>query len=322
MTASTKGGLLMTHAEKLDRGEARRALTYDNPAYPIEDWDNGSWSVQNWFERTAWKTLHNTQYGRPADESEPHPALWEDPLLRQIYLLDLATFVTAEYTSILAVSGMVKLAPDEVSQLHLSTQVLDEARHYEVFCRRLADFGVTPERRKELTQRVTTPAMQRFYDLILEQVDKGDFIATSLAQNITLEGMAYPIYRYEIKYWSRFDPSLSQVIRGAFADEAHHVGYGEAIMRGHLGRLGSDARNRAIRLIHDFETLMTEVFEGMINHYIGLYQEAANNHLDIIGDLEIFPGRIMANITEEEQVRLLLSEIQREHGRRLGRIGI
>ena len=312
----------MASAENLAQNEATRPLAYDNPAYPVQEWDNGSWSVQNWFERTAWRTLHGTQYGRPEGSDEPHPALHEDPLLRQIYLLDLATFVTAEHTSVMAVSGMVKLAPDEVSQVHLSTQVLDEARHYEVFCRRLADFGITPEKRKTLTAQVTTPAMRRFYDLIHEQVDKGDFIASSLAQNITLEGMAYPVYRYEIKYWSRFDPNLSHVIRGAFADEAHHVGFGEAMMRGHFSKLGSDQRNSAIRLIHDFELLMTEVFEGLIKHYIGLYQEAANNHLDLIGDLEIFPGRMMADVTEEEQVRLLLAEIKAEHNRRLARIGI
>ena len=134
--------------------------------------------------------------------------------------------------------------------------------------------------------------------------------------------MLFRSYRYEIRYWSRFDPSLSQVIRGAFADEAHHVGFGEAIMCSHFKRLGGAQRNQAGRLVREFESLMTEVFEGMIRHYIGLYQEAANNHLDLIGDLEIFPGRTMAQITEEEQVRLLLEEIKREHGRRLARIGL
>ena len=297
-------------------------LAYDNPAYPVQEWDNGTWSVQNWLERTGWRGLRDTSYGRPNAVDEPHPALQEDPLLRQIYLIDLATFITAEHTSVMAVSGMVRLAPDEVSRVHLSTQVLDEARHYEVFCRRMADFGLTPEQRNQMTAQVTTPAMRKFYDLIEEQVDKGDFLASSLAQNITLEGMAYPVYRYEIRYWSRFDPSLSQVIRGAFADEAHHVGFGEALMRGHFSKMGSTERNHALRLIGQFETLMTEVFEGMINHYIGLYQEAANNHLDLMGDLEIFPGRKMADVTEEEQVRLLLSEIKHEHSRRLARIGI
>jgi DnaJ-domain-containing protein 1 len=297
-------------------------LAYDNPAFDCEDFDQKRWSIQSWFERTAWKTLNGTRYGRAADDDRPSRHLWEDPLLRQIYLLDIASFITAERTSLQAVSGMIGCAPDEPTQIHLSTQVLDEARHYEVFCRRLADFGITPAQREQLERQVVTKAMRGFYDLILEQVDKRDFIGASLAQNITMEGMAYPIYRYEIKYWSRFDPALSRIIRGAFADEAHHVGFGEAVVRSQLKGLSVDKRNEMVRLLHDMQRLMTEVFEQVITHYIGLYQEAANNHMDLIGDLEIFPGQTMAGLSEEDQARTLLKEIKAEQDARLRHIGV
>jgi 1,2-phenylacetyl-CoA epoxidase catalytic subunit len=302
--------------------ESEYRLTHDNPAYVTQEWHERRWSAQSWFERTAWKTLQGTRYGRDPEDQSPSSFLWDDPLLRQIYLLDIASFVTAERTSMVAVSGMVRCAPDESSQIHLSTQVLDEARHLEVFCRRLADFGITPAQREQLEQQVTTRAMRNFYDLIQEQVDKKDFIGASLAQNITMEGMAYPIYRYEIKYWSRFDPGLSRIIRGAFADEAHHVSFGEAIMRSQLKGLGVEKRNQMVALLHDMQGLMTDVFEQVIKHYIGLYQEAANNHMDLIGDLEIFPGQTMANLTEEQQARQLLQEIKAEQAARLRRIGV
>jgi len=312
----------MTHEPSPTSAAPTYRLDYDNPTFAAPDYDERRWSVQSWFERTAWRTLRDTRYGRPADEPCPNPNLWEDPLLRQIYLLDIASFITAERTSMHAVAGMIGLAPDETTQIHLSTQVLDEARHYEVFCRRLADFGITPAKRAQLEQQVTTRAMRAFYDLIHEQVDKRDFIGASLAQNITMEGMAYPIYRYEIRYWSRFDPSLSQIIRGAFADEAHHVGFGEAVVRSQLKQLSVDKRSEMVRLLHDMQTLMTEVFEQVIKHYIGLYQEAANNHMDLIGDLEIFPGQTMANMSEEQQARQLLKEIKAEQAARLAHIGV
>src|SRR5262249_21555997 len=155
----------------------------------------------------------------------------------------------------------------ESSQVFLATQAVDEARHYEVFCHRLTDFGVPPEHRERLMTHVTTPNMRKFYDLIIEQVDKKNFITAMLAHNIILEGMAYPIYRYEAKYWSRLDPGLSQIIRGTFADEVHHVGFGEAIMRQHIGQ-SSSIKNTIRRLERDFHLLMTEVFEGVIRHYI------------------------------------------------------
>jgi hypothetical protein len=81
-------------------------------------------------------------------------------------------------------------------------------------------------------------------------------------------------------------------------------------------------RNRIDALLKDFERLMTGVFEAVIDHYIGLYQAAADAHMDLMGDIAIFPGRRMAELTEEEQVRLLLEEIRQEHAHRLAAVGI
>ena len=285
-------------------------------------WNDGRWDVQSWLERTAWRSLRDTRYGRANAGATEHPALREDPLLQKVYLLDVALFIGAERTSYLAVAGMIGFAPDESAQVQLGTQVVDECRHYEVFSRRLEDFGVTPERRERLIKEYTTPSLQKFYDLILEQVDRRDFFASAIAQNLVLEGMAYPLYRYEIKYWSRFDPGLSKTIQGAFADESHHVGFGEAICAAEVRKVGADQRNKLARLLSDCHKLMSAAFEEVIKRYIGLYQECANQYIDEMGDIEIFPNRLLANVTEEEQARFLLQEIQREHGDRLGRIGL
>lgn len=296
-------------------------LERDNPCFVPQPWDNGKFHIQSWLERSAWRNLKDSEYGCKTDVPPPHPALREDPLLLQIYKIDIATFLTAERVSMKGISSLVSCAPDESSQVFLATQALDEARHYEVFCRRLADFGVTPEQRERLMQQVTTPAMKRFYDLIAEQVDKRNFVSAIVAHNVVLEGMAYPVYRYETKYWSRFDPGLSHIIQGAFADEVHHVSYGEAMIREYI-KNDVAVRNRIRELAAQFHLLMSEVFEGVIRHYIGLYQEAANGYTELMGDLEIFPGHHMARLSEEEQVRMLLKEIQSEHTRRLARVGL
>lgn len=310
------------HMENLhDQATLSYELDRSNPAYPPCQWDNGRFGIQTWLEQTPWLHLKNTRYGLKEGVAKPIPGLWEDPLLSQIHKIDIAMFLTAERISYQNISALVSAAPDEQSQLFLATQTLDEARHYEVFCRHLADFGVTPEQREGMMARVTTPAMQKFYDLICEQVDKRNFLTAMLSHNIILEGMAYPLYRYQRKYWSRLDPGLSQIIEGAFADEVHHVTFGEAIMRQHA-RGGEQQRNELRRLTADFHKLMIEVFEGVINHYVGLYQEAANNYMEIMGDIEIFPGRTMVTLSEEDQVRWLLREVQNEHSARLVRIGL
>ncbi len=296
-------------------------LERTSPHFTAGPWDNGTFGVQTWLERTPWRTLRGSQYGCQPDIAPPSELVWEDPLLNQIYKLDIATFLTAEKVSVDGISRMVSLAPDEASRVFMATQALDEARHFEVFSRRMADFGVTPAERHGLMQRVTTPQMRQFYDLIGEQVDRGDYVAALIAHNVILEGMAYPVYRYEIKYWSRLDAGLAQMIQGAFADEVHHVSYGEAYVRSLLQ--GDVAlRNRVDGLLRDFERLMTGVFEAVIDHYIGLYQAAANAHLPLMGDIMIFPGRRMAELSEEDQVRLLLKEVRDEHTQRLATLGI
>jgi 1,2-phenylacetyl-CoA epoxidase catalytic subunit len=296
-------------------------LLRNEPHLTSGDWDDGSFGIQRWLERTPWQSLRDSNYGYGKDVAPPNELLWEDPLLNQIYKLDIATFLTAEKLSVEGISKLVSLAPDEASQLFMATQVIDEARHFEVFTRRLADFGVGPAERNELMDRVTTKEMKKFYDLIIEQVDKGDYVTALIAHNIILEGMAYPVYRYEIKYWSSLDAGLTQIIRGAFADEVHHVSYGEAFIRDLIAG-DVNLRNRTRRLIADFEKLMTEVFEAVIHHYIGLYQMAADAHMDVMGDTMIFPGHKMANLSEEDQVRLLLADVRQEHAGRLATLGL
>lgn len=285
-------------------------------------WNTGHFDVQRWMQRAPWRTLKDTVYGRSEQDGEVMPALFEDKLLRKVYLLDVALFVGAERTSYRAVAGMMRFAPDEASEIHLGTQVLDECRHFEVFCHRISKMGLSVEQREKLISDYTPPALSKFYDLILEQVDKKDFVAASIAQNLILEGMAYPVYRYEIRYWSRFDPGLSATIRGAFADESHHVGYGEKVNAVLLARATLEERNRTRALVAQFHGLMTEAFEQIIRRYVGLYQACADQYRAQVGDVEIFPGKRLADVSEEDQTRILLSEIQREHAERLLRIGL
>jgi hypothetical protein len=302
-----------------DRPAARAMPGAGQPSLTAGDWQTRDYSIQSWLQRTPWRNLKGTTYG--AGNEEPHPVLWDDPLILEIYKLDIATFLTAEQVSVDGISKLVSMAPDEASQIFLATQTLDEARHYEVFCRRMADMGVAPAERQALVERVNTRELRAFYDLIREQVDRRDVVAAMVAHNIILEGMAYPIYRYEIKYWSRLDPALSRIIQGAFADEVHHVGFGEAFVADAV-RQSPEVRARVTRLCRDGVRLMNAVFESVIGKYIGLYQTVADRHVALMGDIQIFPGKRIADLTEEAQVRTLLDEIKRELAKRLAAIDI
>jgi len=205
-------------------------LTQVGGKFSVDGWDPKSCDVQAWLERSPWRTLEGTTYGVGEGGPTSHPALIEDVLVSRVYKMDIATFLTAERVSYRNIPRLVAHAPDEASQVFLVTQAVDEARHFEVFCNCLHECGLSPIQRDRLMEDVTTRELRRFYDLIDEQVDKGDFAGAMLAHNVVLEGMAYPIYRYEAAYWSVFAPRLTRLIKGAFADEVHHVLYGERII--------------------------------------------------------------------------------------------
>lgn len=281
---------------------------------------NDSYSIESWIERVPRGSLKGTRYGHDQAQT-PHPGLHEDPRLRQIYLMDMAMFISTEKVSAQGISGIMKYAPDDATMVFLATQTLDETRHYEAFCRRMRDMGVSVEEQKQFTDYVTTTALAKFHCLIRELVDKGDFLGALVAHNIILEGMAYPVYRYEMKYWSKIDPALVQIIRGAFADEVSHVRFGERYIQAMI-EIEPQARDRVCRLTREFSMLMAEIFQAVITEFVGLYQEAIRPYMALVGDIELFPGKRMAEISEEEQVRILLNDIREEHKRRMERIGI
>lgn len=97
--------------------------------------------------------------------------------------------------------------------------------------------------------------------------------------------------------------------------------HGGAIIRRYT-KLGDDSRNTMLRLAGEFHSLMTSVFESSIRHYIHLYQLVADQYMSEIGNIDIFPGRKMRDVSETEQVHILLNQIQHEHSERMARIGL
>ncbi len=277
-------------------------------------------SIDKWLRVVPQGYLKGTSFGKPHDAGVPGE-IREQGMLRQVYLMDLALFIAAERVSTRVASGLLRLAPDESSFCFLASQTLDEARHFEAFANRFRELGLEEERREKLAHDLLSPAYRAFFDLLLEAVDKGDFEAGLVGLNVILEGMAFPLYDYEMRYWRPFDPALVEIIHGAFKDECRHVGFGEKHLAWRLGR-DPGVRQRVQRHVTDLSLKMRDVFAEFLATFVGFYDLAVQEYPERCESVEILPGRRLADTTADEQVRSLEGEIARGHRNRLERIGL
>ncbi len=119
----------------------------------------------------------------------------------------------------------------------MATQVVDEARHLEVFLHRLGELGVDDPAAE--IERRAQPALVDFKGALLDLVDDGDWQAAVFAQNVILETMEYTVFRLHA---ADADAVTKDVLAGVISDERRHAGFGE----NDLGRsLAADPSGRA-----------------------------------------------------------------------------
>jgi 1,2-phenylacetyl-CoA epoxidase catalytic subunit len=185
-----------------------------------------AYSIQTCLESCPQGYLENTAYGHPLGAKEPGLIL-DNPTLLDDAIGTTVQLVVGERCALAASSGLINCAPDYPSKRFLATQTLDEARHVEIFTQRLFDLGVKKDELEDVLSQHANPNLVKFAEVLLEKVDKGDFLAGVVGQNIVLEGMAFSVF--EMMYASSIDnnPTFASTLSGTIADERRHVGFGE-----------------------------------------------------------------------------------------------
>ncbi|MCC6226163.1 MAG: long-chain fatty aldehyde decarbonylase [Microthrixaceae bacterium] len=149
----------------------------------------------------------------------------------------LCNYPVGETAALEASSGLVRLAATNPSQIFMATQVADEARHVEVFRRRLEHLGVS-DLDTTIASRAN-PELLEFKRTLLGFVDDGQWDLAVFAQNVLLETMEDTVFRF---HQTTADPVTAQILEGVIADERRHLGFGE----NDLGRrLAGDPQRRA-----------------------------------------------------------------------------
>ena len=185
-----------------------------------------AYSIQTWLESCPQSYLMDTTYGHGDDEKEPGIIL-DNPVLREQAIRTTTQLVVGERCALAASSGLINAAPDEASKRFLATQTLDEARHVEVFTQRLYDLGVKKSELEDTITQFANPHLVKFAEVLLEKVDKGDFIAGVVGQNIVLEGMAFSVFELMHAGNQGENEKFAHTLAGTIADERRHVGFGE-----------------------------------------------------------------------------------------------
>lgn len=234
-------------------------------------------SFNFWFEAVS-GYLEERPFGYdPTLVDEPMDASDQDRLITT-----LCNYCVGEKAALEASSGLIRLAPNEHSQIFLATQVVDEARHVEVFMRRLEQLGVVdPE--AEIETRAN-PSLQEFRGRLTELVDRGDWEAAVFAQNVLLESMEDTVFRFHA---SVADPITQQVLAGVVADERRHLGFGENSLGGALSQ-DPAGRERLSTVKAELDPLVLNSFDAVYRD-LGLPRdqqpELGRHYLEAVGRL-------------------------------------
>ena len=185
---------------------------------------------------------------------------WRDPEWNEFGVQSqnwmLSQFMHGEQGALICTAQIVETVPWIDAKYYAATQVMDEARHVEVFNRYLdtklsGHYPVNAHLRTLLDEIIADPRWDMTY----------------LGMQIMVEGLALAAFGF--LHETTTEPLLKQILRAVMADEARHVAFGVISLREYYQQLTAvEIRERqefafeaAVRMRDRF--LQQEVFERM-----------------------------------------------------------
>ena len=189
----------------------------------------------------------------------------------------LSQFLHGEQGALLCCAQLVEAVPDIDGKLYASTQVIDEARHVEVFHRYLKRLhSVYP----------IDPTLQA----VLNQILEADLWQMKcVGMQVIVEGLAMGAFRI-MKEGSR-DELLRNIVSLTAQDEARHVSYGLIYMKDEIPKMPDPDRER----VEDFAFAAVDAISGRRPGTGFLSQ------LSIFGDVGLNVEDVMPEVIEKFQ---------------------
>ncbi len=169
------------------------------------DWDQSMREDSDVFSRAETGIAQTEFFGKLSKSTQ-------SDLLANMAGWTLSQFLHGEQGALLCCGQLVDSVPTIEGKLYAATQVMDEARHVEVFDRYLNKLdGKYP----------VAPALKKVLDAILAA---DTWQAKSVGMNILVESLAMGTF-YNMMIQAE-DPLLASIVRLTAQDEARHVNFG------------------------------------------------------------------------------------------------
>jgi hypothetical protein len=279
-----------------------------------------AYSIQYWLESCPQAYLVDTLYGHAPDAKEAEAVL-SDPVIHDQALQVTVQMLVGERCALAASSGLINAAPDEASKRFLATQTLDEARHVEIFTQRLLDLGVKRSELEDVVAARANPNLGKFAEILLEKVDKKDFIAGVVGQNIILEGMAFSVFEMAEASNRDINPKFASTLSGTIADERRHVGFGENRI-GSLVREHPERKPEIEQMQRDMSYVMLATFADQFRTPEFGEEVRRLRSQSKPNGASNWHGENLAELDASEMEQLLSRTVLAEFKSRLGRIGL
>jgi hypothetical protein len=159
----------------------------------------------------------------------------------------LSQFLHGEQGALLAAAQLVTSVPDLDSKLYGSTQVVDEARHVDVFNRYL--------HQKIGFSYPVNPHLKTLLDLILTD-SRWDM--KFLGMQIMVEGLA--LSAFAVMRQNSYEPLLRDITRYVMGDEARHVAFGVLSLRDHYSDRSEQEKAEREDFVYEASVLMRDRF--------------------------------------------------------------
>lgn len=258
-------------------------------------------NLRYWLEAVPLGTLRGWLDGHDPALTVPQH-MKSGPLFDAI-TQEYAFRAVAEEKAARALSYLVPLAPDVDTMEFYATQVIDEARHAMVFRNHLTALGVR-ERAESLARADIALILEPLEEFSLDIMrDKADFLGGVVVMTIILEGALAPAAELSERKWRPIDPAAADIDKGAGIDEIRHLTVGASVARQCLLE-HPERRDEVLALIERGMRLWSELpVHAMVYRREVLFQNGIEQHPDVVGDYEIWPGRRLIDTTPDERQR-------------------